>query len=576
MQSGERLGLVGRNGSGKTTLFKIILGEEEPDEGQIVFPKNYRLGYLEQHIRFTKPTLLEEACLGLSPEEKEAQYKVKAVLFGLGFTEADLIRPPEQFSGGFQIRLHLAKVLVSEASLLLLDEPTNYLDIISVRWLTEFLRKWPGELILVSHDRDFLDAVTTHTAAIHRHQIKRVHGTTKKLYDQILLEEEIHESTRINDEKKRKHMETFINRFRAKATKASVVQSRVKLLEKLPVIDQLSQEQTLDYTFRAAPFEAKTLLEVQDLTFGFPSGPTLIQDLNFFIGKNDRLAVIGKNGKGKSTLLRLLSGELKPQKGLVKKQVHTQLGYFGQTHIADLTPTFTVEEEINAVNPSLSRTEVRGICGAMMFSGDQAEKKISVLSGGEKSRVLLGKILAKPSNLLFLDEPTHHLDMEAIQSLMESLEEYPGAVLIVTHSEMILREVATKLIIFHRDRVEFFNGTYDDFLEKIGWEEEAKNKKSQKEKGPSGYEIQKQAQRDLVEQKKKLRPIKRQIEETEKKIMELEALLQQHHAGLVKASEETNAEKIRELSQALTRLEAEIDVQFDKLSDLNEAYVQLL
>lgn len=472
MTPGERLGLVGRNGHGKSTLFKIILGDEEPDQGKVVFPKNYRLGHLEQHLKFTKSTVLEEVCLGLPHDEQDDAYKAEAILFGLGFAADDMGRAPREFSGGFQIRINLAKVLVSHPNLLLLDEPTNYLDIVSMRWLTEFLNEWPNEMIIISHDRDFMDSVTTHTAAIHRHKLKKIEGNTEKLYAQIIQEEEIHEKTRMNEHKKRRDMEVFINRFRAKASKASVVQSRVKMMAKLPQLDQLSKIESLDFEFRYQPFSAKILLDAQNLSFGFDKKHPLIQDLSLTIGATDRIAIIGKNGKGKSTLLNLLAGELKPNKGKIKSHTQTVIGYFGQTNISRLHPKMTVEDEVYNANTQLSRTQVRNICGTMMFDGDKAEKPISVLSGGEKSRVLLGKILATPSNLLFLDEPTNHLDMESIQTLVESIQNYPGAVLIVTHSEMILRAVATKLVIFHQGKAELFLGSYDEFLEKIGWEGE--------------------------------------------------------------------------------------------------------
>ncbi len=257
MGSGERLGLVGRNGHGKSTLFRIILGEEEADSGTVSFPRNYRIGHLAQKIEFSKPTVLEEGCLGLPKGEEDYHYKVEMILFGLGFSEADMARPPAEFSGGYQVRLNLAKVLVSNPNLLLLDEPTNYLDIVSIRWITQFLRDWENELILISHDREFMDDVTTHTAAIHRRKLRKIQGGTEKLYAQILQDEEIHEKTRLNEEKKRKQEEAFINRFRAQATKASAVQSRIKRLEKMPALEKLAHIDHLDFSFRSVPFYAE-------------------------------------------------------------------------------------------------------------------------------------------------------------------------------------------------------------------------------------------------------------------------------------------------------------------------------
>ncbi|HCU25243.1 MAG TPA: ABC transporter ATP-binding protein, partial [Deltaproteobacteria bacterium] len=407
MNPGERLGLVGRNGHGKSTLFRLILGEEEADEGSIGLPKNYRIGHLAQHLHFEKPTILEEACLGLPPGEEEMTYKAEMILFGLGFTQEDLTRAPSKFSGGYQIRLNLTKVLVSEPNLLLLDEPTNYLDIVSIRWITDFLRQWPGELILISHDRDFMDGVVTHSAAIHRKKLKRIAGGTEKLYAQILQDEEIHEKTRLNQEKKIRQENAFIDRFRAQASKASSVQSRIKRLEKMPSLEKLAHLDHLDFSFRYRPFHADRMMEWRGVSFHYDPQIPLIADLSFKVAAGDRIAVIGKNGRGKSTLLKLMAGEIRPLAGEIYSHPEARLGYFGQTNIDRLDPKKRVEEEISASNSELGLTAVRNICGTMMFSGDTAQKKISVLSGGERSRVLLGKILAEPCNLLLLDEPTN-------------------------------------------------------------------------------------------------------------------------------------------------------------------------
>lgn len=561
MNPGERLGLVGRNGHGKSTLFKIILGQEEADEGGFSIPKNYQIGHLAQHLKFTEPYILQEACLGLPASEKDDQYKAEAILFGLGFAADDMWRAPEEFSGGFQIRLNLAKVLLSKPHLLLLDEPTNYLDIVSMRWLVKYLKNWPGEMIIISHDRDFMDAVTTHTAAIHRQNLKRIEGDTSKLYAQIIQDEEVYEKTRQNDLKKRKDMEVFINRFRAKANKASVVQSRIKMRDKLPSLEKLSDVEGLDFEFRHKDFPAKTLLEVKDLKFGFSPEDTLIEDVSFLLGKSDRIAIVGKNGKGKSTLLNLLAGELSPQEGEIKMHPQTQLGYFGQTNVDRLHEDLTIEQEITAANPELGRTIVRNICGTMMFDGDKAGKEISVLSGGEKSRVLLGKILATPSNLLFLDEPTNHLDMESIQALSESIQNYPGAVVLVTHNETLLRELATRLVVFHGGGVEVFNGDYEDFLEKIGWEDEAKPKKKNKKK--------KQVSRDdKKEQDKQLRKKEKQLKSIESDISKFEDQLRAKEQEIQTLGEAGDPEKLLKLSGDMGAIQEKIDRLYQQWQEI--------
>jgi ATP-binding cassette, subfamily F, member 3 len=553
MNAGERLGLVGRNGHGKSTLFKLILGEEDLDSGQITIPRNYRIGHLEQHLHFTQPTILAEAALGLPEEESHSIYKAEAILFGLGFSHADLEKAPREFSGGFQIRINLAKLLLSEPNLLLLDEPTNYLDITSVRWIARFLTNFNGELILISHDRDFMDSVTTHTAVIHRQKIRKFEGGTAKAYAQIILEDEIHEKTRANEDRKRAHAEAFINRFRAQASKAKMVQSRIKMLEKLPKLDELAEIESLDFEFRYAAFAAKSLLEARNVSFGYTPENVLFRHINLTVNARDRFGVIGNNGKGKSTLLNVLSGGLTPVTGELKTHPDMKLGYFGQTNIQRLDPKLTIEQEIEHTNPALTRTQVRNICGTMMFGGDLALKKVSMLSGGEKSRTLLGKILAHPSNLLLLDEPNNHLDMESIDALIESLQNFPGAVMMVTHNEHILRALATKLVVFHRGKAEVFNSGYDEFLEKIGWEEEADgNGARKKPTSRNGYNEKKE--RGKAERREKAR-----IEKLEAQILKNETALKQYHEQLEIEANRNNLAQINELSRKIGQVKREIE-----------------
>jgi ATP-binding cassette subfamily F protein 3 len=585
MGSGERLGLVGRNGHGKSTLFRIIVGEEEADGGSVVLPRGYRLGHLAQHIRFSMPTVLEEGCLGLPEGEEHDSYKVERILFGLGFTKEDMDRAPGEFSGGYQVRLNLAKVLVSRPNLLLLDEPTNYLDIVSIRWITKFLRAWEDELILISHDREFMDSVTTHTAAIHRQRIKKVQGGTEKLYAQIAQEEEIHEKTRLNEEKRRQQIEAFVARFKAKASKAAAAQSRVKMLEKMPSREVLARIADLDFEFRAAPFEAKNLMEAQGVSFGF--NEELFHDLNLAIGAKDRIAVIGKNGKGKSTLLNVLAGEFAPKSGTIRSHPNMKLGYFGQTNIDRLNPRLTVEEEIGNANLDLNRTMVRGICGIMMFSGEAAEKRVSVLSGGEKSRVMLGKILASPANLLFLDEPTNHLDMQSIEALVDAIDLFEGAVVIVTHSEMILREVATKLVVFQHGDAEVFNGTYEEFLEKIGWEEESEGRSGRgaRPRAPTTAETQtpiiepiskkesRKKRADVIAEKSRiLTPLKKEMETLEADICRLEGEQAAVNQELAAASESKNIDAFVALSKKMKEIQDEIEEKFERLETVTKKH----
>jgi len=471
INTGDKIGLIGRNGSGKTTLFSLLNSEFKPDSGQLSLPKGYSIGYVKQQIVFTENTVLGEGCLGLRPDERYNEWQVEKLLSGLGFSDEDMYREPMEMSGGYQVRLNLTKVLAYEPNILLLDEPTNYLDIRSARWLMNFLKSWPNELVIISHDRHFMDSITNHTMAIHRQKIRKLRGSSIDMATKITEEEELHEKTRLNKEKKDEKTRLFINTFRSKANIASLVQSRIKALERSEKITKLDQIQTLDFSFNEAPFHAKAMMHVKNLYFKYAEeSPFLIRKFNLTVEKNDRICVIGKNGIGKSTLLKLLAGFLKPSEGSVSYHDNTQKGFFGQTNIATLNPEHTIEEELLSCDKINNRETIRTICGTMMFSGDAALKKISVLSGGEKSRVLLAKILLSPSNLLLLDEPTHHLDIESCDVLVEAIESFGGASIIVTHNESFLHLLAKKLIVFNEKGVSVFLGSYQEFLDKNKWE----------------------------------------------------------------------------------------------------------
>jgi ATP-binding cassette subfamily F protein 3 len=576
----ERIGLVGRNGHGKTTLFRMITGQEHPDSGTITIPNNYIVGYLSQHLSFSSDTVLKEGSLSLKNNEdgKDESYRVKAVLQGLGFTEEDFDRHPMDLSGGFQVRLTLAKVLLGEPDLLLLDEPTNYLDILSIRWLREFLRNWKHELIMITHDRDFMDSVTTHTLGIHRCKVRKIPGSTEKLYGQLLMEEEMYERTRMNDEKKRADIEKFINRFRAQATKASAVQSKIKALGKRERLEQLNDAKTLDFSFPYESFEGKWLMTAHNLSFSYSeNGKPLIDGLSFSVGRNDRIGIVGKNGKGKTTLINLLAGELEAQAGEIVHNQKTKTAYFGQTNIERLDPGKTVEEEILDVHPDYNRRVARTICGIMMFEGDDALKKINVLSGGEKSRVLLGKLLVSPSNLLLLDEPTNHLDMESVDSLIEALDAYEGAVIIVTHSEMILKSLVNRLIVFDDGNVIIFEGSYEDFLLSVGWKSEEpvnghQTDNGERIRGGDRKEVRRIKAELVNERSKALGGLQRRIQEVEEAIIKLEHGVERDTSELVRASENSEWQSISSLSKAIHDAKQEIERLFGELEELTDEH----
>jgi len=469
---GERVGLIGRNGSGKSTFLKLILNKLEPDEGVVEIPRGYRIGHLEQHIHFTCNTVLEEICSVLPPEREHEGWKGENILYGLGFSYEDLEKDPKKFSGGYQVKLNLAKLLLMEPQMLLLDEPTNYLDIHSIRWLKEFLLSWEGELILITHDRAFMDEVITHTLIIHRSEFKKLSGNTQGVREKIAASEELYEKTRINEEKQRQVTQDWINRFGSKASQASRVQSRVKMLEKQEVKEKLDTIANLAFEFNHKPYSSQDfMIEVENLAFGYDPNLRLINDLTFRVENGDKICVIGKNGKGKSTLLKLITQDLAPLRGSVKINNKTEIGYFGQMNIDRLDGESTIYEELKKVDDKLPQTRVRQVCSNMMFSSDLAEKKIKVLSGGEKSRVMLGKILLKGANILLLDEPTNHLDMESCDSLLEAIQNFEGAVIMVTHDENFLRKIANKLVVFDDNKTFTFEDSYEFFLKRLGWKD---------------------------------------------------------------------------------------------------------
>lgn len=582
LNSRERVGIVGRNGHGKTTLFRMISGEVYADDGAITIPRHYRIGYVKQHIQFTEDSILDEGMTGLMPEEADHHWKVEKILAGLGFTDRDMKRHPNEFSGGYQVRLNLAKVLVSEPDLLLLDEPTNYLDITSIRWVERFLSQWPRELLLITHDRGFMDKVVTHILGIHRSNFRKIPGDTEKYYLQIAQEEEVHEKTRVNDEKRRKEIEQFITRFRAKARLANMVQSRVKTLSKMEKKNKLEKLKTLDFAFRSKPFPAKQVLSARNIYFSYDPYKQLIAGFDFTLRAGDRVCVIGKNGKGKTTLLKLLAEKLKPQTGEIVEHPKVTKGFFEQTNIDTLVDTRTIEEEILYSDPRVDRQLARNICGAMMFEGDNALKKISVLSGGEKSRVILGKLLVTPANLLLLDEPTNHLDMESTDAMIAAIDDFDGSVVMVTHNEMFLHTLANRLIVFQNDTLDVFEGSYADFLDKVGWEDEpgvvSSPKKSVSdrlgdENPATGLkytkkEIRQIRSRAAKERAKILKPLEQRIVRAEAKIEKHEKDLEENNIALLGASEKQDGALIAELSQRMHRCQKEIDESFDELERL--------
>ncbi len=502
---------------------------------------------------------------------------------GLGFTEDDFKKSPGVFSGGYQMRINLAKVLVSEPNMLLLDEPTNFLDIISIRWLEGFLRNWKSEFIIVSHDRNFIDSVTTHIVGINRCKIRKIKGDTGKYYSLIDKDEEIHEKRRVNEEKKRKQIEEYVNTFRAKARRAKSVQSSIKQLDRMGRIEKLESIRTLSFSFNSVPFRAPVMMETTDISFSYSGEePYIIKDFSLLVERGDKICIAGANGKGKTTLAKVLAGVKEPVKGTIRVNPQVMMSYYEQGNTAKLHNDITIEDEILLSHPGKHKTDVRNICGAMMFPGDDALKKISVLSGGERSRVLLAKTLLKPSNLLILDEPTHHLDMESCSALFDAVTRYDGAAIVVTHDEYFLHKVATKLIIFLEKRVVVFPGNYSEFLDQIGWASkdvlDAREKARGVMKSPASgnkKEERKRRARELAARREKLGPFEKRIAKLEEDIVASEKEDKILTDELVKSSGEQNAKAIIQLSKDLKELKVKIDSLYDELDGVVTEYEKI-
>lgn len=583
---GDRIALVGRNGAGKSTILRMLTNNEEADSGEIIFPKNYKVGFLKQRFEFTHDKVIDEVASALSEENKFSTYLAEKILFGLGFNEEKLQGSPDKLSGGYRLRMNLAMALVAEPDLLILDEPTNFLDIISIKWLETFLRSWKNELVIVSHSRDFLDNICNYVVGIHRQKLRKNEGNVHKFYSLIAGEEEQYERERLNVEKKMKQTEEFIDRFRAKATKATLVQSRIKALNKMVVKERLTTASDLDFNFNEQEFTGKVLLEVSNLSFGYTADKKLINNFSLSVYPGEIVCIIGANGMGKSTLMKLLTGELTPTSGAIKFHMNARYGVYSDNGLVGLNPTNTIAQEIATALEVPENTAIRNICGQMMFSGDDALKPLNVLSGGEVCRVRLGKLIAQKSNLLFFDEPTNHLDIESTAALLEAIKEFNGASVIISHDEQFLNELAQKLIVFQPKGIEIYDWTYDEFIKKRGFDpvveqpkDNASGSASSVSDGVSGASnggasdngtrLSKQERAKLVEEKSaKLKGINKRIVELENSIEKLEIDNTKLTGELEIASSKGDYNDITAITSTLEKNNASIDEMMNELGEL--------
>ncbi len=619
INSGDKISLVGANGTGKSSLLKIITGELQPESGSTLKQKDISIGYLPQdNVTHAGKTLIEEAksaltgiillqnkereltdalsAKNISDEEREdlvnrlgevhyrleelgsysANSKVEKILLGLGFEESDFDRLTNEFSGGWQMRIALAKILISQNDILLLDEPTNHLDLDSLEWLTAFLKAYKGALLIVSHDKHFVNAVTKKTLEIYLGRFNTFNGD----YDAYLkFKEERDKQAAAKytlQQKKIKDTERFIERFRYKATKAKQVQSRIKQLEKISLIELPEFRDDISVRFPPPPPSGKINLELNSISKSY-GNKKIFEDLTFRIDRGDKIAFIGPNGAGKSTLAKIIAGVIEFDKGERIVGHNTIISYYAQDVADNLNPDMDILETVEAASENQTVGQLRSLLGSFLFSGDDVFKKAGVLSGGEKSRVALAKVLLTKSNLIILDEPTNHLDMSSKEVLQKALMEFRGSLILVSHDIDFLSPIVNKVVEIKKNQFKIYTGNIDYYLNKrleFMREEDDEARQSQPDsisrKGQKRLEAENrqkkyEATKDINNNVKQLEA---EIEKHELRKEELEKLL-------LKPDTYNSPVKAREVSIELNQLKTELEQKVSKWEKLSEELLKI-
>ena len=572
----DRIGLVGKNGAGKTTLIRLLCGLEQPYKGDVIMSDDVTIGYLpqEKNVHSTK-TVLDEAMTAfeeyyeierqlaklqdeLSNREdyESASYQrlcekmshlnerlsimgghsiegeAEQILIGLGFDHNDMNRQMNEFSNGWQMRVELAKILLRKPKLLLLDEPTNHLDIESIQWLESFLKNYYGAIFMVSHDRAFLDHITIRTIEISCSKIYDYKCSYSEFIERREERIDIQKAAYDNQQREIKEIEAFIERFRYKATKAKQVQSRVKQLEKMDVVQIDDQDKSaMHFKFPPAPHSGKVTLELNNVSKSYGE-KNILNNINLLIPRGEKIAFVGRNGEGKSTLSKIIAGVL-DYEGEVKLGHEVQIGYYAQNQQDMLDPEKTVFETLDDVATGDMRVKVKSLLGAFLFSGEAIDKKVKVLSGGEKARLSLAKMLLFPTNLLILDEPTNHLDMLSKDILKSALIQFDGTLIIVSHDRDFLQGLTNKVYEFKKPNIKEYIGDIYDFLEEKKLKELDDLNKKQKSQPAENkvsqskldYELKKQNDRETKRIEREIKKIEEQIEALENEIAEMDAIM---------------------------------------------------
>ena len=471
INDGDRFALVGPNGAGKSTLFKLIIESETPDDGEVDLSRGMSVGYLPQETPALsgKPALQE--VLEDDTEDNRLEAQAKKILMGLGFKITDFTRPVSEFSGGWQMRIMIAKLLLKNPDLLMLDEPTNHLDLESLLWFQNVLQSYRGALLLISHDREFINSTTNRIIELKSARLQIYTGTFEDYLEQKKQEEERLVSAYKRQKKEIEDLEIFISRFRAKASLAASVQSKIKYLEKMDKIELPAEQKTVGFAFPQPERSGQNVLTLNNVRQSYDGKNDVYNGLDLVLERGQKIALVGPNGAGKSTLIKLLAGVLPFQAGERKLGHNVEAGYFAQ-HRADMfKPERTVFDEAKDTRRAHSETNIRTLLGSFLFSGDSVYKKVHVLSGGEKSRLGLVKILLDPPNLLLMDEPTTHLDIASVDILVEALKNFTGTFCFISHDVYFIRQLANNILHVNQGKVTWVPGDYDYFLHRKAAEE---------------------------------------------------------------------------------------------------------
>ncbi len=613
IQSDDRFALVGANGTGKTTLLKIIYGLEQPDSGKVTKQKGISIGYLPQEFydfenentlfNEVKNSLVDVKELelregninrklnsgNLSEDEKKKlidelgeihhqkehsdfyaiDSKIEKILAGLGFKQSEFSKSVSEFSGGWKMRIHLAKILIAKHDLIMLDEPTNHLDLYSLQWLVSFLQNYKGALLIVSHDRYFIEKVCNKTIEISNGKIKTFNGSFAKYLEYKEQREKELLALKKNREKRIKEIERFIERFRYKASKAKQVQSRIKMLEKLDEIEIEEENKTIDVRFKTPPRLPEIPVTVNSVTKYY--GDLLVfENISFKIERNDKVAFVGLNGAGKSTLAKILAGKLDYNSGTVEINPMVKIGFFSQETADNLDLNKDVLDTLMEVAGDYNVSQIRSILGAFLFSGDDVFKKTEILSGGEKARLALAKLLLTKANLLILDEPTNHLDFSSKKILQKALMNFEGSVILISHDIDFMRPFINKVFAFENKGLKEFYGGIDYFLSKYDFLQQENSNQTFKKETQTRKE-KKRIEAELRQKKyKATKDLKAKIELLENKISELENDVEFYSNELTKEEVYSNPEKMKLTQQKYKQLKLDLDNAINEWTELSE------